>query len=178
MSAAVVLGVLVLIAGCPRAKSSGEGMPPVEGQRPQNVATPQAASEDDNKPASAPEASAAKPLAQAGAPASKPADEGKAEGWEIPEGPLDDAKFVAISAKYVAAVQGMDESARSEENIRLVMMKVLKEANVTEQEYSDYADAAAKDPERAEKLAKLIEAAMKTVGRGETRGELTTAPPE
>lgn len=166
----LLLCALVLIAGCPKREPTVETSPPPASRHPQDVAAPMPET-------SAPEEARAEQPAKPSAPRTARAESPRAR-WAIPDGPLDDEKFVVMSAKYAAAVESLDEDARSEENMRLVLREVLKEANVTEQEYSAYAEEAAKDPERAERLTKQIEYAMKSRGFGKLRGQVTKQRPQ
>lgn len=165
----LLLCALALIAGCPKREPTVETSAPPMGQRSGDVAAPKSETP----------ASTEAPTDQTARSDAPRTAQGKSSGarWAIPEGPLDDEKFVVMSAKYAAAVESLDEDARSEENMRLVLREVLKEANITEQEYSAYAEAASKDPERAERLSKQIEYAMKSRGFGQIRGQVTNQPP-
>ena len=139
--------------------------------------TAQQAAPDAAEPAEP--AAAAKPAPTTAAPAAKPAAKPKetapqqakspsaqkpkpqiGKKWPIPEGPLNDDKYVAISAKYAAAVMTTPENDRTDEAMRTLLREVLKEARVSFDEYQQYTLKVAEDVERSEKVGKWIVQAL------------------
>ena len=167
----VLLAVAVVIAGCARRAEPPEPVPD-----PLMIEAPMPGGDTgapDEEPSEVPSGPAAlqdpSPEPSTQGPSATPAPEGARSGqaepeepveeaiWRIPAGPLDDAKFAAISAKVtVAAVRLHAEGASDQDAMMNVMRSVLKEARVTLDEYTRYADGVHRDPVRAGKVGNAI----------------------
>lgn len=103
--------------------------------------------------------------------------------WRIPEGPLDDAKFIVISAKYIVAAMKLPEEQRKDQDVMMLALKaILKEANVTVEEYIAYAGEVAADEERTDRVGdaviKLAEERGGVKMRGKTSASLGKLEPK
>ena len=147
LTALAAAAVVLVCAGC--SKPAPETSPAA------NAVTGSAA----GAPPAAPSAPAAAP-----SPAAAPAETSKTsrpaaskQRLTIPAGKLDDAKFISISAKYAtAALRLGDKGSSDADALRLALSAILKEANVTVDEYSQYASAVSTDPQRRQKVADAI----------------------
>ncbi len=188
MLLAVILPVA--LAGCPRtpqdapvapmpvAQEPARAEPPAPSE-PQPAATTEparaTAPATDTAQQAAPDAAEPAEPAPAAKPAAKPKETAPQQAkspsaqkpkpqigkkWPIPEGPLNDDKYVAISAKYAAAVMTTPEEDRTDEAMRTLLREVLKEARVSFDEYQQYTLKVAEDVERSEKVGKWIVQAL------------------
>lgn len=74
----------------------------------------------------------------------------------IPGNPLTDPKFTDMSAKIVIAAVGLKQGKDYELNLLAYMQKVLEESNITEQQYTEYAEALHKNPDRGRAVAEAV----------------------
>jgi hypothetical protein len=86
---------------------------------------------------------------------------------QIPNGPLDDAKYIAISVKYTTSLLNLPpEKQKDSELARQKLSRVLKEANVTLSEFAQYTASISENQMRQEKVTdaimKLVEKQAKT----------------
>ncbi len=119
--------------------------------------TPATAATPAAKPTPKPKQDAAQ---QAKSPSTEKPKPQTGKKWPIPEGPLDDDKYVAISAKYAAAVMTTPERDRTDEAMKTLLREVLKEARVSFDEYQQFTLKVAQDVERSEKVGKWIVQAL------------------
>lgn len=110
------------------------------------------------------------PSAAAQARPATPAPQPPGKQWVTPPGKLDDAKFITISAKYLAGVHALRSEGKLTDKSppgaqELVLKQILKDANVTVQEYQAYAKQVADDPARTERIRDAVVAeVMKHTG--------------
>lgn len=112
--------------------------------------------------ATAPKVSAGTPAAKASGAKPKPvtggAKDSAAKPWRIPEGPLNDDKFAAMTAKYTVAVLKLSEKERSNETVMAAVLgAILKEADVSIEQFTAYADRVKADSKRREKVTQAVE---------------------
>lgn len=74
----------------------------------------------------------------------------------IPGNPLTDPKFTDMSAKIVVAAVGLKQGKDYELNLLAYMQKVLEESNITEEQYTEYAEALHKNPDRGRAVAEAV----------------------
>lgn len=158
LTLALLTVVIVLGAACaPRPTREGaaaatSGVPAAPAP---SAAPAPAATAHPSAGAPAPGASSSPASAAPAVPA--PVQHSRQNPWRIPEGKLDEAKFIAISAKYTAASLQLSEKERtSDELMRVVLKAILKEANVTVEEYAAYADQVARDETRRARVSDAI----------------------
>jgi hypothetical protein len=110
------------------------------------------------------------PAANATGAAGQPAAPSRANPWKTPAGKLDDEKFIVISAKYtVAGLKLSGEQRQSDEVMRVVLLAILKDAGVTVEQYTAYADEVARDPARKTRVGDAILDLVKQNGGGGAR---------
>jgi hypothetical protein len=182
----VVAMVMVMVAGCgknreqnPADTSANLAAPAPDESVPSPAANAEATtSEAPSAPAASAPAGGAQvaagqsgtaPKASAGSPAektagakSKPATGGAkdsaAKPWRVPEGPLNDDKFAAMTAKYTVAVLKLSEKERSNETVMAAVLgAILKEADVSIEQFTAYADKVKADAKRREKVTQAVE---------------------
>ncbi len=128
---------------------------------------------DDAPPARAP---VEPPKPTPDKPAAEPTAAEK-DVWAIPAGPLDDDKYVAIAVKIAAVVGGIPEAQRNADAKRLVVKRVLKEANLTEDEFQAYTEQIAADAARRDRVTGAVEKLLKQRQKTRYRGEVSTEGP-
>ena len=74
----------------------------------------------------------------------------------IPGNPLTDPKFTDMSARIVIAAVGLKQGKDYELNLLAYMQKVLEEANITEEQYTEYAEALRQNQDRGRAVAEAI----------------------
>lgn len=74
----------------------------------------------------------------------------------VPGNPLTDPKFTDMSAQIVIAALGLKQDADYEANLVAYMEKVLTEANISEEQYTEYAQALHNVPDRGRAVAEGI----------------------
>lgn len=127
-------------APAPTAPTPAPEAPPAASEEPRPRPAPPAPPDSPEPPAEAPE---------------KP--RGEKLPWRVPEGPLDDAKFIVISAKYIASAVKLAEKGEGDQDTMMeVLRAILKEGRVTVEEYTGYAAQVQDDPERARKVGEAI----------------------
>ena len=83
----------------------------------------------------------------------------------IPGSPLTDEKFAAVSAKIVTVAVGLKQDKDWEVNTMVYMSKVLDQAGITEKDFTDYAQALNRYPDRARAVAEnIVSKAEKKLG--------------
>lgn len=74
----------------------------------------------------------------------------------VPGSPLDDDRFAQLSAQVVIAAVGLKRDANWETNVLLYMQKTLGKSGVTIEQYTEYAQALQKRPDRNRAVAENI----------------------
>ena len=138
-----VVLVMTTLCGCARKPAETVARAPVPVTAAVKVEKPAGGSAGNEEPAA--------PLTRQELEQAAPQSE-----WEIPEGKLDDAKFVAVSARYLAAVLRLPEARRSADNMLLALEEALFDAHVTVEEYKAYAGKVSADAGRKKRLGKRI----------------------
>ncbi|MEN6344120.1 MAG: hypothetical protein ABFE16_02385 [Armatimonadia bacterium] len=185
-AAFVVVVTLVMVAGCGRnreqapadtsanlaAPAPGESAPSPavnaeattsEAPGAPTASTPAGGTEvAAGQAGTAPKASTGSPAAKTSGAKPKPATGGAkdsaAKPWRVPEGPLNDDKFAAMTAKYTVAVLKLSEKERSNETVMAAVLgAILKEAGVTIEQFTAYADKVKADAKRREKVTQAVE---------------------
>lgn len=161
-----LLLILSLAGGCAR-RTAPPPEPPVIAEAPPPVEAPEEIREESAPAPEAPPASGDEPRPQPApdtpseppteAPTARDKPRGDKLPWRVPEGPLDDAKFIVISAKYIAAAAKLSEQGEDDQDTMMeVLRAILKEGRITVDEYTDYAGQLQDDPERARKTGEAI----------------------
>lgn len=84
----------------------------------------------------------------------------------LPGSQLDDERFAAVSAKFVIAAIGLKQDSNWQKNVTHYMSKTLKEAGISEDEYTEYAEALNAQPDRGRAVAQnIIRKAETVLGR-------------
>lgn len=180
-AAFVVVVAMVMVAGCgknreqaPADTSANLAAPAPDESVPSPAANAEATtSEAASTPAggaqvgtgqagTAPKASTGSPAEKTAGAKSKPATGGAkdsaAKPWRVPEGPLNDDKFAAMTAKYTVAVLKLSEKERSNETVMAAVLgAILKEADVSIEQFTAYADKVKADSKRREKVTQAVE---------------------
>jgi len=145
LARSLVAALLLTLVGCARSR-------PV----PEPAAAPLPVA---GAPAGAQEPTAAqRPVAREPAPEPRPVTSAELDvlappkKWPVPKGKLDDARFVALSARYLGALVTLPEPRRTQQNILATLETVLSQEGVSPEEFRKHAEQVSSDPKRRESV--------------------------
>ena len=95
----------------------------------------------------------------------------------IPSGPLDDDKYIAIAVKLALAVDRLKHEERTGDGTLLLTKQILKQADVTLQEFTDYTNAIAGDSTRQQRVAGAIEQRVEKLLKVRYGGDVSKTRP-
>ncbi len=85
--------------------------------------------------------------------------------WPVPKGKLDDARFIALSARYMAILASLPAPRRTQDNLVNALDSLLADEGLGPADYRAHAEAISRDPARKKKVgAEIVRIVNKRLG--------------